>query len=43
MIQRISQTLWPSALMRRGWSRVPRSVAPNGEATNIAISQIDSR
>ena len=23
--------------MRRGWSRVPRSAAPNGERTKIAI------
>ena len=28
--------------MRRGWSRVPRSAAPNGESTNRAISQIET-
>ncbi len=26
--------------MRRGWSRVPRSAAPNGEATKIAMAPI---
>ncbi len=24
--------------MRRGWSRVPRTAAPNGDATKIAIA-----
>ncbi len=23
--------------MRRGWSRVPRTLAPNGEATKMAM------
>ncbi len=27
----MSQTLWPSMRMRRGWSRVPIRLAPNGE------------
>ena len=27
----IIHTLWPSMRMRRGWSRVPHSAAPNGE------------
>ena len=28
--------------MRRGWSRVPCSAAPNGEATKRAIIQIEN-
>ncbi len=30
----ISQTLWPSMRMRRGWSRVPFRLAPKGEREN---------
>ena len=29
--------------MRRGWSRVPISAAPNGERTNTVIAATDSR
>ena len=29
--------------MRRGWSRVPRTLAPNGEATKIAIDPTATR
>ena len=29
--------------MRRGWSRVPRSAAPNGERTKIAIAATATR
>ena len=29
--------------MRRGWSRVPISAAPNGERTNTATAATDSR
>ena len=32
--QRTSQTLCPSIDMRRGWSRVPIRLAPNGEREN---------
>ena len=34
VIQRMSQTLWPSMRMRRGWSRAPMRLAPNGEREN---------
>ena len=41
--KRIIQTWKPSAFMRRGWSRVPASAAPNGERTKIAEAATATR
>jgi hypothetical protein len=42
-MKRIVQTSKPSAVMRRGWSRVPRRLAPNGDPVRIAMAAITPR
>ena len=39
----MSQGLWPSMRMRRGWSRVPIRLAPNGERENRQMKNSATR